>query len=196
MAAKILLTALSHIWSVLDTASCPRALMGGLSLSFWRHVRSTQDIDLLVDPGPNGVDTLVDRLRQADIRMKRQAGVIDLGSVRVLQTLYEPKDAFMDVQIDLLLAESAFHREALARQLPVRLPELDIDLATVSCEDLLILKMSAGRIIDRADAAALLQLNRANLDLTYLRHWVVQLALDAEWRQTWTDAFPGEEIPP
>src|SRR5581483_7231518 len=108
----------------------------------------------------------------ARIRTKHQPPVTDLGSVRIVQLLYEPKGAFLDIQIDLLLAESAFQREALARRIPVRLSDLDLNLYTLSCEDLLILKMNAGRLIDRADGAALLRLNRAGLDLMYLLAWV------------------------
>ena len=157
MAAKVVLAALRQVWATLEPTGCPRALMGGLSLSFWRHVRSTQDVDLLIDLSPVGIEGILEVLRQAGIRTKRQPPVVDLGSVRIIQLLYEPKEAFLDIQIDLLLAESAFHREALARRVPARLSDADLDLFTLSCEDLLILKMTAGRIIDRADAAALLR---------------------------------------
>jgi hypothetical protein len=194
MAAKIVLAALKHVWATLPT-SCPCALMGGLSLSFWKYVRSTQDVDLLIDPGPAGVEALLEVLRQAGVRTKHQPPVIDLGSVRIIQLLYEPKDAFMDIQIDLLLAESAFHREALARRIPMQLLDVDLDLCTLSCEDILILKMTAGRLIDRADAAALLRRNRAGLNLPYLLKWVAQLNLGAEWAETWREAFPGESVP-
>jgi hypothetical protein len=101
----------------------------------------------------------------------------------------------LDIQIDLLLAESPFHREALARRLPVRLADVDLEISTLSCEDILILKLTAGRIIDRADAAALLRLNRADLDQAYLLKWVVQLKLNAEWAEIWNEAFPGERAP-
>jgi hypothetical protein len=169
--------------------------MGGISLSFWKHARSTRDVDLLVGVEHTSVEALLEVLRQAGVRTKLQPPVLDLGSVRILQLLYEPKDAFLDVQIDLLLAESAFHREALARRIPVRLHDLDIDLFTLSCEDILILKMNGGRIIDRADAAAVLRLNRTTLDLRYLLKWVNQLALGAEWAEIWREAFPGEPLP-
>jgi hypothetical protein len=195
MAANVVLAALRHVWTTLEPTGCPRALMGGLSLSFWRHVRSTQDVDLLIDPGPAGVEALLEVLRQAGVRTKHQPPVIDLGSARIVQLLYEPKDAFLDIQIDLLLAESSFHREALGRRVSARLSDLNVDLCTLSCEDILILKMSAGRLIDRSDAAALLRLNRAGLDMAYLLKWVVQLNLGAEWAEIWTEAFPGEPVP-
>lgn len=195
MAANAVLAALRHIWTALERTGCPCALMGGLSLAFWRHVRSTQDVDLLIDPGPAGAEALLGVLRQAGVRTKHQPAVVDLGSVRIAQLLYEPKDAFLDIQIDLLLAESPFHREALARRVPARLPDLDLDLHTLSCEDILILKMNAGPLIDRADAAALWRLNRAGLDVPYLLRWVAQLNLRAEWTEIWGEAFPGEPIP-
>jgi hypothetical protein len=66
----------------------------------------------------------------------------------------------------------------------------------LSCEDILILKMTAGRIIDRADAAALLRLNRVGLNLAYLTRWVTQLNLGAEWNEIWSEAFPGEPSAP
>ena len=146
MAAKVLLAALKHVSAALEPTRCPWARMGGLSLSFWQHVRSTQDVDLLIDCGPAGVEPILEVLRRADVRTKREPPVVDLGSVRIVQLLYEPKEAFLDIQIDLLLAESAFTREALARRVPVRLSDADLDLFTLSCEDLLILKMNAGRI--------------------------------------------------
>ena len=126
---------------------------------------------------------------------KRQPPVVDLGSVRIVQLLYEPKEAFMDIQIDLLLAESAFHREALARRVPARFPTWTSISSRLSCEDLLILKMNAGRMIDRADAAALLRLNRVGLDVPYLLKWVAQFNLGVEWAEIWSEALPDEPIP-
>ncbi|MFI5401717.1 MAG: hypothetical protein ACHQ1G_02195 [Planctomycetota bacterium] len=38
-----------------------------------------------------------------------------------------------------------------------------------SCEDLILLKLVAGRAIDLADAKELFQVNRDSLDLAYLR---------------------------
>ena len=195
MAAKLVLAALRHVWITLERTRCPRALMGGLSLSFWQHVRSTQDVDLLIDPGPAGIDAILETLRQAGVRTKHQPPVVDLGSVRIVQLLYEPNQAFMDIQIDLLLAESAFHREALARRVPAQLSDVEFDLFTLSCEDLLILKMNAGRLIDRADAAALLRLNRPGLDMPYLLKWVTELNLFPEWAEIWTEAIPDEALP-
>jgi hypothetical protein len=118
MAGKIVLTALRHVWGTLEPTNCPRALMGGLSLALWKHVRNTRDVDLLIGLEHTSVEAVLD-----------------------------------------------------------------------------VLMLSSGRIIDRADAAALLRLNRTNLDLSYLLTWVNQLTLAAEWADVWQEAFPGEQLP-
>ena len=64
-----------------------------------------------------------------------------------------------------------------------------------SCEDLLIHKLMAGRIIDRADAAAVLRANRDSLDLDYLARWANELRLTEELREIWREAY-GEQAPP
>jgi hypothetical protein len=195
MVGNAVLAALEHVWGTLEPTGCPLALMGGLSLALWKHARMTRDVDLLIGLQHTSVEAVLDVLRQAGIRTKHEPPVVDLGSVRIVQLICEPKGSFLDIQIDLLLAESAFHREALARRIPARLGDLDMDLFALNCEDILILKMNGGRIIDRADAAALLRLNRATLDLSYLLKWVNQLGLGAEWAEIWCEAFPGEPLP-
>jgi hypothetical protein len=73
MASRVVLAALKHVWATLEPTGCPRALMGGLALSFWRHVRSTQDVDLLIDPEPAGLLPILDIARTWTCADKRSA---------------------------------------------------------------------------------------------------------------------------
>jgi hypothetical protein len=72
---------------------------------------------------------------------------------------------------------------------------LDFEIAVLSCEDVILHKLIAGRIIDRADVVALLRANRAQLNFVYLREWVDRLGLSGEWAAIWDDAFPAEPLP-
>jgi hypothetical protein len=101
----------------------------------------------------------------------------------------------MDLQVDLLLAQSEYHRQALARRVPTRLSNLNLDLYVLACEDLILHKLLAGRILDRADAVMLLRTNRAELDLDYLVSCTTSLSLGAELAEIWEEAFPGEPVP-
>jgi hypothetical protein len=195
MAAEIVLRALKHLWLSLAPLHLPMALMGGMSLAVWKHVRLTQDVDILVGLGQFAADGVLNRLEKAGFRPKRQPPIQQLGPLRVLQLLYEPPQAFLETQVDLLFADSEYHRQALARSSPARLEGLDIEIAVLSCEDLILHKLVAGRIIDKADTANLLRINRSILDLNYLLGWISRLSLTSEWSEVWQEAFPGEPAP-
>lgn len=61
--------------------------------------------------------------------------------------------------------------------------------------NLILFKLLAGRIIDRADAAALLRINRDQMDLAYFLRQIERLALQSNLAEIWAEAFPGESPP-
>jgi hypothetical protein len=83
----------------------------------------------------------------------------------------------------------------LERCVPVNLRDLDIEVAVLACEDLILHKLLAGRAIDLADVVALLRLNRSTLDFAYLAHWGGDLRVAPGLAQTWETAWPGEALP-
>ena len=195
MAADAVLKALKHVWVSLEPLHAPMAVMGGLALAAWRHVRATRDVDLLIGVSEEDLDPLLSTLTSAGLRPKHQPPLISVGSLQILQLLYEPPGVYLDLQVDLLLAQSEYHRQALARRMPTRLAFLDLDLYVLACEDLILHKLLAGRLLDRADAAMLLRANRVDLNLEYLLGWTTTLSLEAELAQVWEEAFPGEAMP-
>jgi hypothetical protein len=118
-----------------------------------------------------------------------------LGQLNIIQMLYEPHEAFMEVQIDLLLAETNYLRTALERRISAQLPDISIETAVLTCEDIILHKLLAGQLIDRADIAALLKFNLASLDRHYLAHWANQLQLVAEFASVWKETLPDEPLP-
>jgi len=62
-------------------------------------------------------------------------------------------------------------------------------------DDLIVIKLLAGRIIDRADAAMLLRENRDEIDFQRLQMAVRSLELTADYDAIWRDAFPDEPMP-
>jgi hypothetical protein len=61
---------------------------------------------------------------------------------------------------------------------------------------LIVIKLLAGRMIDRADAAMLLRENRVEIDFQRLHKAVRSLNLTADYEAIWRDAFPDEAMPP
>jgi hypothetical protein len=150
MAGNLVLSALKHVWTTLAPLRLPMAVMGGVALAAWQYVRATRDVDLLVSLGNTDPGLVMTRLAAASIHPKRQPPLVPLGSLQIVQFRYEPPGAFVDVQVDLLLAESNYHRQALARRVPIHLPELGVEMHVLACEDLILHKLLAGRMIDRA----------------------------------------------
>lgn len=171
MPSNLVLQTLRHVWLTIEPLNVPMAVIGGIALAAWKHVRATKDIDLLLGIGKESLDRVLPRLDAAGIRPKRSRSATKLGHLELVQLLYEPPEAMMDLQVDLLLGDSPYHRVAIQRRVPTKLPELDIEIAVLACEDLVLHKLMAGRMIDLADAVALLRVNRNTLDLDYLNHW-------------------------
>jgi len=75
------------------------------------------------------------------------------------------------------------------------LPGVEGVVHVLNCDDLVLFKLLAGRMIDRADAAMVLRENRDAMDFDYLGSWVGRLGLEHDFEQVWHDAFPGEGLP-
>jgi Uncharacterised nucleotidyltransferase len=193
VASSAVTEALERVWAALEPLNLPMALMGGLAAAVWKHPRNTRDVDILVNVGDGSLDELVEALQRAGMRPKRQPPVLRVGDLRLIQLLYQAPDTFLDIQIDVLLADSFYQKEALVRAKPVKL-DGDREIAVLSCEDLIIHKLLAGRIIDSADVAALLRANRADLDLEYLKRWLGQLKLLPHLETIWRETFPSEPL--
>lgn len=192
MPGDLVLQSLQHVWKTLKPLGIPMAVVGGLALATWKHIRATKDIDLLLATNMETLDPLLTTLAAAGMRPKRNPPAIALGDLKLVQLIYEPPDALMGLQVDLLLGESDYYRMALSRSLLTTLPGMETEIAVLACEDIILHKLLASRLIDRADAVALLQMNRDSLDLGYLNHWAETLEIRAALDETWQQAFPRE----
>jgi hypothetical protein len=62
-------------------------------------------------------------------------------------------------------------------------------------DDLIVIKLLAGRIIDRADAAMVLRENRDEIDFSRLHRAIERQGLSSDYKEIWREAF-AEEPPP
>ena len=195
MPSEEVLRALGHAWQCLESFAVKKAVFGGLALSAWDHSRSTKDVDILFDAEGHSLHSILAKLGSDDFRAKGKSALIRVEDAEFIQVLYEPPDAMIAIQVDLLIAGSQFDVQALARSVELTVPELGRDLAVVRCEDLIVMKLRAGRLIDRADVAALLRANRESLDMAHLSTWVQHFRLQHKFHESWNEAFPGELNP-
>jgi hypothetical protein len=193
--ANAVLESLARAWAALAPLNVPTAIMGGIAVAFWNRIRATRDVDLLIGVESGGDERIIAALTAAGAIPIHDPPVIALDPCRLIQFTYSPPESFIDIRIDVLLADSPYHRTALARRVRASIPGLDQDVSVLSAEDLIVHKLLAGRMIDRADAAGVLRTNRTEIDLDYLKKWVIDLGLTQRWTEIWDEAFPGEASP-
>jgi hypothetical protein len=169
--------------------------MGGVALATWSHPRATRDIDFLVEFERKDVDQLVSQMGKAACRPKRNPPLSVVGDHGFVQFLYSPPGEFYEVQLDLMLAESELQKTALERRVSRTVPGIESSIDVLSCEDLFLFKLIAGRIIDRADSAMLLRENWETLDESYLVAWLQRLKMTDDFRDVWHEAFPDASYP-
>lgn len=195
MLGDAIMGALTRASAALAQENVPSALMGGIAVSIWSHMRATKDVDLLVGLRADEVPQLLKPLIAAGIHPKRLPPVITIDDVHIVPLTCQPTETPLDIRIDLILAESEFQKQALARAVPAKLPPPNESVRVLACEDLLLFKLLAGRIIDRADAAYLFRANREDLDMAHLHQWARVLAVEPVLREIWQEAFPDEQPP-
>jgi hypothetical protein len=166
---------LCEIYPALESLGVQPVLADGLAVCYWGYPRSTQDIDLAV---------LVSDRKRFEVELRgmglsptKPRHSVDVGFVQVSQWINNVEDAYIDVEVDFLMSESEYHRQTIVRAEFSMIAGLEFPIRILTCEDLLIFKAAAGRMIDRADIRILMEQNRLNLDTSYLNDWIEILNL-------------------
>jgi hypothetical protein len=182
-------------WDALARVDAPKAVIGGLALTAWRHARYTRDADVLVAIEESRFDELLAALAAAGFRPRHSPPLRVIDGQAIAQFTFQPAEALMPFQFDVLLVASGFQREAVQRAVPWPLAGPGGDVLVVRPDDLVVIKLQAGRIIDRADAAMVLRENRDEIDFQRLHQEIVQHKLAVDYREIWREAFPTEPVP-
>lgn len=195
MIGDTLARSLRETWQVTHELAIPAAVMGGIALSASLRPRYTQDVDLLVGIDRTDPESLLSELTARGYRPIRSPALATVGTDRFFQFYYTPPGTYVDIKVDLLLAESPLHREALRRRKPVDWPHIQVKVEAITCEDLILFKLAAARPIDEADVVALIHANRDAIDYGYIREWLPQIERVGRWGACWRRAVPGEPDP-
>ncbi len=173
--------AVRDLLALLRQAQIECMLLGGLAIRVLALPRPTYDIDLMV-----GLRTAeVARLTSAalaggfEVPEPHARGFVD--NLRGLSklSLGVPSGGRI-VAADVFFAESDFDRSAFSRR---RKAQSDVgEVAVISPEDLILMKLLANRLRDRADVADLLLVVGA-VDEAYLHSWAQRLGVSAELTQ-------------
>jgi hypothetical protein len=187
MATEAVLQTLRKTWNVIEEGDIQAALVGGLALATWRHPRTTFDVDILLVADDRALTDLTRRLIRAGFARKGNLAV-DLSATELLQFSLEPEGSFVEVQVYLLVAKSDYAREAIARSVELGEDALGFATRVLACEDLIIFKLLAGRVIDLADAAALIRANQGAINEDLVHSLAQRLEVESALEQARREA--------
>jgi predicted nucleotidyltransferase len=137
------------------------ALIGGMAASLWGETRTTADVDLVIDTDVSHALTLITRLEQSSFRplFDKVAEVVERSFILPL------RHRTTNIKVDMSLGLSGFEQNLIGRA-----ELLDISgtmVSVVTAEDLLVMKILAGRPQDTQDARGIVAAQSDRLDWEY-----------------------------
>jgi hypothetical protein len=175
--------ALAALVRVLERLGVPHMVTGSVASSVHGRPRLTNDADVVIDPTPEQLDTLVASLSDAGHYVDRERAR-DALARRLQFNVIDPRSSF---KIDLIIRKNRpFSREELARRQTVELGP-GVRIALASPEDTILSKLEwakkAGRSQNQIDdAAGVLELN-PGIDRGYVERWAAELGVRELWRE-------------
>ena len=167
--------ALATLASLLDRLGIRWMLIGAIAANRYRiTTRLTQDIDLLLGDMSAGLASLERALADAGWSLRRA-----LPGGEILRLRHPELGA-----ADLIVAGTDYERTALARAREERLGALNVRIAAP--EDVIVLKLIAGRAQDVADIEAIFAA-KPRLDEAYIEEWVEFWGVSELWRRVRAD---------
>ena len=157
---------LARLTARLAGAGIPHMVVGSFASSFHGIPRSSQDLDLVIDPELGSLQRFLADLPGTDY--------------------YADADAALDAfrrrsQFNVIDMATAWKADLIIREL------LGARVFVASPEDTLIsklewAKLGGGSDLQLRDAAGIVELRGTNLDLAYVERWVADLGLEDLWR--------------
>jgi hypothetical protein len=172
----------------LTSTSVPYCVIGALALGIWGTPRATYDMDLLILAQRSNPEPFLGLLQTAGFSINESWHQANPMAREVVLRLLHPTVPHFPV--DLVFSPGPFERTVLDRRRAVDLHGLTIWM--ISPEDLVLMKLRAGRPRDFDDVIGIIKNPRLQLDLTYLWNWADRLALQGELHYVLQAAGAGD----
>ena len=170
---------LADITRELRRRDIPFMHIGGQAVLLHGAPRFTQGIDVTLALGPDDVATIVAVCGALEL----EPLVEDWASFARETFVCPLRDRATGIRVDLIFSNTPYEHAAIARAVEVDIGGESVPFA--SAEDLILLKLFAGRARDLEDARSVVDRQGPRLDWRYLEHWAAAFA-----------AIPGrEELP-
>jgi hypothetical protein len=172
---------LERIVPALKRANVPFMVAGSFASAAHGLPRSTNDLDIVIDPTHEALDSLLEQL-------PAELYYVDADVARDAlrrRSMFNVIDHATGWKVDFIVRRNRpFSREEFGRRSTVNL--LGVEVLMASAEDTILAKLewskaSGGSERQRRDIAGIIATLGESLDRSYLQHWLHELELHAEW---------------
>lgn len=173
---------LGRMVSLLNQAQIPHMVAGSFASTFYGKPRTTQDIDLVIDPTAPSLAAFVVSLPPKDYYVSGEAAQDALQR----RTQFNVIDMATGWKIDLIVRKGRrYSVEEFRRRTPVRMFEIDVFVATP--EDVILSKLEwasmSGSERQLRDVRGILDVRQDAVDLAYIERWAAELSVLDLWQQ-------------
>lgn len=175
---------LERLVRLLDDAGVPFMIAGSFASAAHGMPRTTQDVDVVIDPP--SAEALEELIRA----MQSETYYVDADTARDAmrrRAMFNVVDQASGWKVDFIFRKNrAFSRGEFARR--TQLPLLGVPVYAASAEDTVISKLEwsvqSGRSErQRRDVAGIVATMGDQLDRAYIERWVRELGLEEEWSE-------------
>lgn len=159
----------------LAAANVRYAICGGVALILSGRDRSTRDLDAIVELDRDALVRLKESLREEGFSHHDRADRRELEGVVLYRFWLPIRQTGLSASFDVHQPADPFHHAVVARARTTRLHGQPVCVAIPA--DLILLKLSANRPVDRADAIDLLFIHKGQIALEALRRQAEELGI-------------------
>ena len=167
-------SALKRILPILDRSPLPYIVIGAVASGILGRPRATLDVDILVGGGNRGLAKTISFLEKRGAE-KLQSFLDANPMLRGIMV----RMRLGSIHLDLMRSRDRHDLVALRRRQKIR--AFGVSLFIPKAEDLILLKLKAGRERDLEDSIAIFEAQKDQMDLNYLHRWAAKLRLLDEY---------------
>jgi len=147
------------------------AFSGGIAVGFYGLPRATYDVDGFISLAVDDLSAVIKVLEKAGFEIYDDRLIKTIEDRKYISLLFSEYKMY----VDLFIAQGEFQEGLIKRARNLKFDAVNIKV--VSPEDLILLKLQAGREKDLDDVRGILQENYKVLNLKYLKKWAKKLGV-------------------
>ncbi|MEO0234616.1 MAG: nucleotidyl transferase AbiEii/AbiGii toxin family protein [candidate division WOR-3 bacterium] len=152
---------LSRIGKALDKFGIDYMVIGGQAVLLYGEPRFTRDIDIVIGITPSKKEKIFDLVKELKLKI-----IVKNPEKFIKETYVLPCESSLDVmRVDFIFSDSEFEKNALKRVRVKKIDDCKVKFASI--EDIIILKIVAGRERDLEDVYNILLKNKT-VDYNYI----------------------------